>query len=286
MPALVIGANLPDVDAPCSIHGIESLAMRRGLSHGPIALIVLPLVLAGLLIAWDRWQARRGKRPPDRLPIHTGWLLALAYLGCLSHPLFDWMNSYGVRLLEPFSHRWFYGDALFIIDPWMMAALGLGIWLSRRRERAGRDHWTRPARLAIRGVLAFVALNLGISQFAYNTAEFSYEDELGDRPEMIVSNAQPGAFWRRDVLWRGGGNYGVMPVSLFDVRNFLGHSEGRIRAAGPVGMADPRIAERTRTSPDARAFLFWSRMPVAEMKGDTITLRDQRFMQSRRCRLN
>ncbi len=39
-------ANLPDIDATCTIYGIESLAMRRGLTHGPIALLVLELLVA------------------------------------------------------------------------------------------------------------------------------------------------------------------------------------------------------------------------------------------------
>ncbi len=65
MPALIIGANLPDIDAGCAIYGIESLAMRRGITHGPIAMLALPLLLAGALWWFDRWQARRGKRPKD-----------------------------------------------------------------------------------------------------------------------------------------------------------------------------------------------------------------------------
>src|SRR3546814_14067204 len=108
--------------------------MRRGLTHGPIALLVLPLLLWAAMLAFDRWQARRGTRPAARLPIHKGWLLALACLGCLSHPAFDWLNTYGVRLLEPFSHRWFYGDTLFIIDPWIWVALGLSVARSEERR--------------------------------------------------------------------------------------------------------------------------------------------------------
>ena len=78
MPTLIIAANLPDIDAGCAIYGIESLSMRRGISHGPIALILLPIVLWGVMLAFDRWQARRGKRPAGRLPVHKGWLLVLA----------------------------------------------------------------------------------------------------------------------------------------------------------------------------------------------------------------
>ena len=36
----------------------------------------------------------------------------------------DVLNSYGVRLLMPFSGRWFYGDALYIVDPWLYLAAG------------------------------------------------------------------------------------------------------------------------------------------------------------------
>ena len=38
--------------------------------------------------------------------------------------MLDWLNTYGVRLLMPFDGRWFYGDALFIVDPWVWLLLG------------------------------------------------------------------------------------------------------------------------------------------------------------------
>ena len=145
MPTLILAANLPDIDASCAFYGVESLAMRRGITHGPIALLLLPVLLWAAMIAFDRWQDRRGKRPAGRLPIDKGWLLALAYIGCFSHPALDWLNNYGIRLLEPFSHRWFYGDTLFIIDLWIWIALGLSLWLSLRRERRGTANWRRPA---------------------------------------------------------------------------------------------------------------------------------------------
>ena len=58
--------------------------------------------------------------------------LLLSYLGVLTHVALDWLNTYGVRLLMPFDRRWFYGDTLFIIDPWLWLALGGGVWLARR----------------------------------------------------------------------------------------------------------------------------------------------------------
>ena len=147
MPTLIIAANLPDIDAACLLWlaGEEHLGFRRGITHGPIAMLVLPVLLWAAMLAFDRWQTRRGKRPAGRLPIDKGWLLALAYIGCFSHPALDWLNNYGIRLLEPFSSRWFYGDTIFIIDLWIWIALGVSLWLSLRRERGGVANWQRPA---------------------------------------------------------------------------------------------------------------------------------------------
>ena len=270
MPALIIAANLPDIDAPCTIYGVESLAMRRGLTHGPIALVVLPVLLAGLLILYDRWQARRGSRPEARAPVNPGWLVVLCYIGTLTHPAFDWLNSYGIRLLEPFSSQWFYGDALFIIDPWLLALLATGICLSRRRERASATNVMLPARAAIGAVLAYVALNIGISRHAA-------WDALRHEPYPVnaVANPVPLAFWRREILWRSAATYGAAPYALFGVRLRDGELRGQ-----PTYINDPQFAERARASAQARAFLFWSRMPITEYDGDSIILKDQRFLQA------
>lgn len=266
MPALIIAANLPDIDAPCVIYGVESLAMRRGITHGPIALALLPLVLAGLLIAFDRWQARRGTRPAGRLPVHAGWLIALCYIGTFTHPLFDWFNNYGIRLLEPFSSQWFYGDTLFIVDPWIIAMLGFGIWRSLRRERQVMPNVHRPARVSVLAVCAYVLLNMGISRAAVTQAQW-----LEPFPDIAVANAVPVLFWQREVLWRTYDRYGSYKLSMLS---------GQFGQAmeGPINMADPRIAQRAESDAAAEAFLFWSRMPIAEINRNSIILKDQRFL--------
>ena len=273
MPALIIAANLPDIDAPCTFYGTQSLAMRRGITHGPIALVILPLLLAGGLILYDRWQMRRGTRPDARAPVHRGWLMALCYIGTLTHPAFDWLNSYGIRLLEPLSSQWFYGDVLFIVDPWLLAILGAGIWISRRREITKTAKPLRPARLAIGAAGGYVVLNLLISVFV---VPLYY-----DGPSKIAVSPVPVAFWRREIHTRNDGymwkvkppeRYGRWDVSIFDLE--LNEVD-----LGPTNMADPRIAERAKNNPAAQAFLFWSRMPIAEYSGDNIILKDQRFLQ-------
>ena len=270
MPALIVGANLPDIDAGCVVYGIESLAMRRGITHGPIALVLLPLLLAGALWWFDRWQERRGKRPEGRLPVRFGWLLALSFIACLTHPLFDWFNNYGIRLLEPFSSEWFYGDTLFIIDPWIIAMLGMGVWFSLRRERRSQTRWPRPARIALAGVAAFVGFNGLQTWFIETTAR-------GDAPypRLAVANAVPLAFWKRELLVRtGDGQFDSVGCSMLSC-------ERRPVELKPINMSDPRIAEWSKNNPAAQAFLFWSRMPIAELHPDRIVLRDQRFLDPR-----
>ena len=270
MPTLIIAANLPDIDATCAIYGIESLSMRRGITHGPIALILLPILLWALMLGFDRWQERRGKRPTGRLPVHKNWLLALAYIGCLSHPALDWLNNYGIRLLEPFSPRWFYGDSIFIIDLWIWIALGVSIWLSLRRERRAAARWQRPAWIGFAGVCAYVFVNGLITGAAERMALIAL-DAGGRKDALVVASPPPLAFWKRDVFWRTDDRYGTA--------SFVPGLGGNVDLTGsPTGMDDPRIGSWTKANPAARAFLFWSRMPVAERDGDAILLRDQRFM--------
>ncbi|WP_186403227.1 metal-dependent hydrolase [Sphingopyxis sp. P1IMeth2] len=270
MPTLILAANLPDIDASCAFYGVESLAMRRGITHGPIALLLLPVLLWTAMIAFDRWQTRRGTRPATRPPLHRGWLLALAYIGCLSHPALDWLNNYGVRLLEPFSHRWFYGDTLFIIDLWIWLALGLSVWLSLRRERRGAPDWQRPAWIGFTAVCAYIFAN-GVMT---GQAEAQAADLLrrsGQGGALVVASPPPIAFWRRDIFWRGGGRYGSGAYAL---------GQGSTVEPGvPTGMDDMRLRAWLKSDPPARAFLFWARMPVATRDGDAIVLHDQRYMQ-------
>lgn len=128
-PALIIGANLPDIDVLSYLWGDDNaLAFRRGWTHGVPALVVLPALLAVLLWLWGRG---RDESDPGRR-LSPGWLLALSYLACLTHPFLDWLNTYGMRWWMPFSDRWYYGDSVFIVDPWLWSILGLGWAVGRR----------------------------------------------------------------------------------------------------------------------------------------------------------
>ena len=51
-------------------------------------------------------------------------LLVASLIATATHPIMDWTNNYGVRFLLPWNPRWFYGDFVFIIDPFIWIVLG------------------------------------------------------------------------------------------------------------------------------------------------------------------
>lgn len=270
MATLIIAANIPDIDAVSALlGGVQHLAIRRGITHGPIAMLVLPVILTGIMIWLDGWQARCGQkrwaRPVERLPIHKGWLLALAYIGTLSHPALDWLNSYGIRLLEPFSSRWFYGDSIFIIDIWIWIALIMGVWISRRREKRGQANWQRPAWVSFTAICAYIFANGLITGKAEADTALTVERRTGEVPEQVVANPMPVTFWRRDMIWQmagqNGKEYGEAQFDLLK-NEPLSWTANLVR-----NDASPEMVEQAKAlNADARAFLFWARLPVLLQK--------------------
>ena len=254
MPALIFGANLPDIDAGCVVYGIESLAMRRGLTHGPVAWVVLPLLLAGFLWWFDRWQAKRGTRPESRLPVRFGWLYLLSFIACLSHPALDWMNTYGIRLLEPFSSRWFYGDTLFIIDVWVWAAMILAFVVSRRIEKRGTGNWRRPALLGLVAVLAYINFNM------VTTATARAQTPQRD----AIASPVPFAFWQRDMIIEVDGPiYRGKATQRWTLGQGL-VGEPEVLTDKPACVHPLQLPMFAPDDAALRAFLFWSRVPYVE----------------------
>ena len=291
MPALIIGANLPDVDAACFfwLEGVEHLGFRRGITHGPPALVLLPLILAGLLYGFDRWQAKRGKRPEGRLPVSFKWLFLLSFIGCLTHPALDWLNVYGIRLLEPFSSRWFYGDTLFIIDVWLWALMGFATWFSLRREKRGGE-WKRPARVAIAVALAYIGVNGFITESVEGpfTLIARPDHPNGNLGVEAIASPVPLYFWQREIIGTSIDNqYVIPPAEYSSLLN--GEETGVIGLIPDSYIVGPRACvsklNELSDAPNWReidAFLFWSRNPFVETTKDgSLLLRDARFYDPR-----
>lgn len=271
MAALAIGANLPDLDVLAIPFG-ANLTFRRGWTHGPIAWAVLPVALAAVLVAWDRWQGRRGTRPPARAPVRAGALLLLAGAGVLSHPFLDWLNSYGVRLLMPFSERWFYGDSIFIVDPWIWLVLAAGVWLARRAPSVSRSSHVAAASLLL--VAAYIAAMIGGTAAARRMVHDHVMQSEGIAPQRMMAGPVPLVPWRRELILDMGDRYRTGSL------DFLAHPAVTIDPGWVMKGAGPSI-DAARAQRGVRDFLYWSRFPVftVEPRGDSavVTVGDMRF---------
>ena len=99
---------------------------------------------------FDRLVRRMGRAV---LPstVQPGQVLLLAVLSIVSHPILDTLNTYGVRWLMPFQGDWYYGDTLFIVDPWLWLMLAVGVVASAARADAAGDDRAQRERLLCRG---------------------------------------------------------------------------------------------------------------------------------------
>jgi inner membrane protein len=275
MATLMIAANLPDLDAFGLFFG-SNLDWRRGWTHGPVALLTLPPLLALAMIGFDRWQERRGKRPEGRLPVRFGWLVTLAYIGAISHPMLDFLNTYGVRFLMPFSDRWFYGDTLFIIDIWMWLALAAGVWLSARRWKREKAKPGLPAIVALTAVSLYVAAMAGAGRSAEAHVAKETEARGLGRPAGVLASPVPINPLRREIVARFGDTY-----AFGDFRWAPSPSLKLQPALVPTNMDDPAVAQAAAENPRIAAFLYWSRLPFAQIErrdGEAVvTIRDARY---------
>ncbi|HKX92203.1 MAG TPA: metal-dependent hydrolase [Sphingomicrobium sp.] len=270
MPALIVSANLPDIDSfVAPLLGAEPIAEHRGFTHGVGGWFTVPFLAAAIILTWQRF------RPSKDGTVRLGGLLICCFFGTLSHPALDVLNTYGTRIAEPLNHRWYYGDTLFIIDPWIWITLILGLEMSWRAERRGHN-WTRPALWAFGAVLGYIALNAAISIRAVAVTRPLVERVA--RPQMIVAGEVPLTFWKRKMIWRGDG---VGGTGIYNPLDGLNSARLNPRIV-PLNLNGRRLAAAARRNKRIRAFLFWSRMPMVHIEDGQAYLTDQRFFETGR----
>jgi len=158
----VMAAELPDIDLVYAgpVLGMGKLGYllhHRGHTH-----TIVWAILGAWALWWGTrwWWTRRGD-PASRRPLDADEaraLLVLALVGALSHLLLDWTNSYGVHPFWPIDNRWFYGDAVFIVEPWLWIVSIPALWWGERRP---------VGRIALAGaLLLIIAAMWGLGQVA------------------------------------------------------------------------------------------------------------------------
>jgi len=250
---LVIANNLPDVDVAVFATSTLAMSFRRGWTHGVLAQLMLPIALTGAMLLCDRYRTRptgQQANGPTGQVVRPGQLLLLSYLGVFLHVFMDFTNSYGVRLLMPFSERWFYGDALYIVDPWLYLTLGLGWWLAK--------HQPRPARIGVALAAIYVSAMLLSNVIARREVAAGLARAGQPETRFMVTPVIVNPF-RREVVIDVGDRY--------EKGNLWFDPRPHFRPAGfgiEKGLEQPGVQQALQ-SERARAFLRWSRFPFAQV---------------------
>lgn len=272
---LVVAANAPDIDIFVMFLGsYASLAFRRGWTHGPVALVVLPLAITALILTWDRLVRRRSTDAHSRAPVDARATLLIAAIGVASHPALDWLNTYGIRLLMPFSRDWFYGDSLFIIDPWLWLLLACALVPRRRTLR----------RIQIFGALAaaYLLTMITLSRVAEPIARRAAENAGISGIAEVMYQPEPGQPHRGSLIVVTRDAY--MPGSF----RWLATGANRVALlpnAIPRGDWTDTEVREAMTDPRVRDFLAWSRYPFVRTEstpdGIAVLFGDARFTDGR-----
>jgi inner membrane protein len=123
----VIAANLPDADlvyTRITPAPLGALLHHRGHTHTVAGLVILGLAMLAVCLL---------PRIRDSVEPIRGRLSTLIAVGLASHLVLDSWNSYGVHPFWPLTSRWYYGDAVFILEPWLWLLLGVSaVWNTMR----------------------------------------------------------------------------------------------------------------------------------------------------------
>jgi inner membrane protein len=268
MAGCLLGANAPDIDvfAPLFFN-VQGIAFHRGPTHAVLGWPLLAAAIVGLLWLYDRWRPN-----PDALPFRPLALFLVTLTAVLSHPALDFLNTYGINILAPFSPKWVAGDAIFIIDWVFWLLMGGGIALTVWRERRSGVPSGVPAQAAFGLLVAYIAFNLGLTQRVESATRVALLDNH-IRPTEVIASPRPFAFWRRTMLWRDDRSYGLGSYSPTEGLR-IGPRQGLLR------LDDPRLNAARKRSARVRGFLYWSRMPMVVVQDGRAYLTDQRFLAS------
>ncbi len=302
----LIGANLPDLDTISAFWGRAAyLEHHRGISHSILGVVLQAPVLALLFYFWLRWRGR---------PLTYAKLLGSATVALITHPALDLLNNYGIRPWLPFDASWYYGDLVFIADPWIWLILGGTLFLrSEGGWRTGlfyglltvitsalvllsaqppvmakllwiaaillilllKNRMRLHPQFSVFLLLCYLVVLFALQQHAISLAAQALIPQAGEPVRSFSVSPAPANPFRWDVYAESAGFFYYGSVTVFGTASSL--------ASVPTMRLHPAVLAASRT-PEGAAALDFCRYPIIEVDagGARVWIRDGRYARASR----
>ena len=139
-PVCLVSANIADADFVTLFFGDRwtLLQHHRGITHSIVGTLAIGFLVPLVAVAIERLIVKARKTTAC---IRFPGLLIASLITAATHPFLDWTNNYGLRPFLPWSGRWFYGDLVFIVDPYIWLLLGGVCFLLTSKTRSQMRSW-------------------------------------------------------------------------------------------------------------------------------------------------
>ncbi len=274
-PMLLVSGMIADVDWVTRLGG-AALFLRghRTVTHSLIGTVAIVAA-----VAVGSWIA--GRKYP-KFAVRLFPALAICAIGAGMHLLLDMLNGYGVKLLWPFSAKWYAWDLADSVDSWILFFLLAGLLLPELFRLVLEEIGSKPKRHGRqRGAivcLVFVAMVIAGRTVAHGRAIalLDSREYRGQTPLVVAAFPKPS----NPLLWS----------AVVETDNALYNLEVPL---GPGREFDPELADvhfkpepsvtlkNAVSSSTAAQFLNFARFPLASVQpegdGFQVRLRDMRF---------
>jgi inner membrane protein len=271
---LLVGANFPDADLASLFWGqISYLRHHRAITHSFAGVVLGALFLASI-IYWVNNHVLK------KAPASWWRLVGLGLVGIASHILLDYTNSYGIRPFLPFSGSWHALDTVFIVDPWILLVLVLGLGLPFLFGLINQEIGAKPSGSHRGAIFCLVAV-----LFYWLLKDFSHRQAVAELNQGVYSTGTPLRVAALPKLFDPFGWNGIVETQTAyhktEVGSALspGNYPSRTNVVHKTESND--IVESASKGPYARTFLEFARFPSFQIEpseeGYTVALRDLRF---------
>ncbi len=236
MLVLVSASLLPDIDYITRAFGADVfLRYHRGITHGILAAFIVPLIIGAVC----RGIFKKG----------FIYYTLIGFLGYSVHLLMDLTNQYPTRILSPLDWSNYSMNLSFIIDPYTIGAVLIGILWGIKKSPARK-------RLIASGMLLLIILIMGLRYELKARAEAFLRNKVDEYQYILCP--LPNDFLRWWFVTRSGVKYKTGFVDLFSktvsVVNVIIYNED-----------EPEIKESKQLR-TVKNFLFFATAAVPDIK--------------------